>query len=456
MHRIMWLAALLLAAFFLSACSKSATSERTLGNGLRIIVKEDHRSPVVVSQIWYRVGGIDEPNGKTGMSHVLEHMMFKGTENLKPNEFSRIIAAEGGRENAFTSRDYTAYFQTLEKSRLEIAFRLEAERMQRLKIDDEEFMRELQVVIEERRTRTEDDPAGKLYEGFSAAAYTTHPYRNPIIGWADDLKNLKAEDMRSWYAQFYAPNNATLVVVGDVKAQAVFALAEKYFANIPARPFKRPVIAAEAKQQQVRRIEVKAPARVPSLLIGFHVPNMKSKVVNEPYALDVLAGILDGGKSARLSRELVRKKQIAVSVGAGYGSVTRGPAMFVLSGTPAPGHDVGALEAALLAELARLAQTPVSQEELARVKAQVAASDVYQRDSVFYQAMEIGMLATAGYRLELMENYVARIESVTAAQVQAVARKYFTPENMTVGVLVPQAIKAPVARRAISGGRHAH
>ncbi|KPL27373.1 MAG: peptidase M16, partial [Acidithiobacillales bacterium SM1_46] len=225
----------MLFALALAGCSQSGkVSERTLANGLRVIVKEDHRSPVVVSELWYKVGSMDEPEGLTGMSHVLEHMMFKGTARLKPNEFSRIIAENGGRENAFTHYDYTGYYQMLEKSRLAVSFENEADRMRNLVLDPEEFGREIKVVMEERRLRTEDQPDSLLYEKFMNTAYRVHPYRNPIIGWMRDLEIMKASDLRAWYDRWYTPNNAILVVVGDVQPREVFTLAEKYYGPIKA------------------------------------------------------------------------------------------------------------------------------------------------------------------------------------------------------------------------------
>jgi len=456
MHRLRIFLGLLALVSLLSACSK--THETTLSNGLKVIVQEDHRSPVVVSQIWYKIGGIDEPRGITGVSHVLEHMMFKGTEKHPSGEFSRIIAENGGRENAFTSRDYTAYFQTLEKSRLPIAFELEADRMRNLTLDEKEFRKEIQVVMEERRLRTEDKPEGKLFEQFSSTAYKVHPYGNPIIGWMEDLKALTIDDVASWYRRWYAPNNATLVVVGDVEPKAVMALAKEHFGPIPRQELEPSVLPAEPQQTETRRVVVKEPATVPSIMLGYHAPVLgQAQPKWEPYALEVLAGILDGGKSARFSTELVRKQRIASSAGAGYDAVSRAPSMFLLSGTPANGHTVKELEQALLNQIERIKTEPISEQELQRVKAQVTASDVYQRDSVFYQAMEIGMLETSGLSRHYVDEYVDRIDAVTAKQVRTVAKKYLVDSNLTVAVLEPQAFgKQKRAPRAMPGGGRGH
>lgn len=440
--------------FVLSGCSK--THETRLGNGLKVVVQEDHRSPVVVSQIWYKIGGVDEPKGITGVSHVLEHMMFKGTKKYPSGEFSRIIAENGGRENAFTSRDYTAYFQTLEKSRLPIAFELEADRMTNLLLQEKEFKKEIKVVMEERRLRTEDKPEGKLYEKFNATAYSKHPYGNPIIGWMEDLRSLTIEDVGKWYKRWYAPNNATLVVVGDVDPKEVFSLARKYFGPVPAQTITPTELPAEPKQNSKREVVVKVPAKVPSVMIGFHVPvHGFADKKWEPYALDVLAGILDGGKSARFSRELVRTQRVASSVGAGYDSVARAPSMFLLSGTPAAGKNIAELKTALLKQIERIKSKPILDEELARVKAQVSASDVYQRDSVFYQGMKIGMLETSGLNRRLIDKYVDRINDVTVKQIKSVAEKYLVESNMTVAELKPLPFDPKSRPRpAISGGRH--
>ena len=447
--------ALLVSVALLAACSKQTVHETRLTNGLHVIVKEDHRSPTVVSQIWYKVGAIDEPEGSTGISHVLEHMMFKGTQRLKPNEFSRIIAENGGRENAFTSRDYTAYFQQLEKSRLPIAFELEADRMRNLTLDGGEFAKEIRVVMEERRLRIEDKPEALLGERFMATAYQVHPYRRPIIGWMADLEKMRIEDLRAWYQRFYTPANATLVVVGDVKPGEVFALAEQYFGKLPAQPVNATPIATEPPQEAERRTRLSVPAEVPSLYIGYHVPVLQPGARSwEPYALSVLNGILDGGNSARFETSLVREQKIASSISAGYDLIARGGSLFTISGTPANGHTVEELEKAVLAQIERVQKERVSDAELSRVKAQVVARDVYQRDSVFYQAMQIGMFVTSGLDWRLIDEGVKRINAVTAEQVQEVANKYLVVTNRTVAVLDPQPIDRNKPRVAPGGGAH--
>jgi zinc protease len=444
---------LVLAMLALAGCSQPGrVSEQTLANGLRVIVKEDHRSPVAVAQIWYRVGAVDEPAGLTGISHVLEHMMFKGTERLKPNEFSRIIAEHGGRENAFTGHDYTAYFQQLERSRLAISFELETERMRNLTLDPAEFAKEIKVVMEERRLRTEDQPEALLYEKFMNTAYRVHSYRNPIIGWMADLERMRVEDLRAWYARWYAPANATLVVVGDVDPREVFALAARHYGALPARPVKPVAVPAEPPQDGERRVRLALPAEVAHVLMSYHVPVLGSggdaAPAWEPYALAVLVGVLDGGDSARLQKELVRDQRVAAEVGAEYSPIARAPGLLTLSGRPAAGRDAAALEQALRAQVGRLRDQPVSDTELRRIKAQVMAHDVYGRDSVFYQAMQLGRLATTGLDVRLLERFVERVDAVTAEQVRAVARKYLTDANLTVAVLDPLPLERSKSRAA--------
>ncbi len=412
--------------------------EFTLDNGLKLIVKEDRRAPVVVSQVWYKVGSSYEHNGITGVSHVLEHMMFKGTDNYAPGEFSRIIAANGGRENAFTGRDYTAYFQQLEKSRLEISFKMESDRMRGLLLPEEEFLKEIKVVMEERRMRTEDNPQALTREQFNAVAFASNPYRNPVIGWMADLQSMSVSDLRAWYQRWYAPNNAVVVVVGDVEPQAVLALAKKYFEPLePSRivPVKPRY---DAPQLGEKRITVKAPAKLPYIMMGYHVPSLNNSAEEwEPYALEVLAGVLDGGNSARLPKELVRGKEIAAGIGVGYSMIGLHNDLFSLSGTPTAAHDVKTLEAELMAQIDRLKSDLVDESELARVKAQVVASNVYELDSVFYQAMQIGMLETVGLGWPLLDKYVDNIRAVTAEQVRSVARKYLVRDQLTVAILEP-------------------
>ncbi len=432
--------------------------EYELENGLRILVKEDHRAPVVVSQVWYKVGGSYEHDGITGISHALEHMMFKGTERYPAGEFSRIISENGGRDNAFTGPDYTAYFQTLEKSRLKFSFQLESDRMRFLSLPKEEFEKEIEVVKEERRWRTDDDPQSYLNEVAMATAFQTSPYRFPVIGWMHDLDNMTIEDLRAWYQKWYAPNNATVVVAGDVNPDEVFNLAKEYFGPLPKG---KPILLdeqEEVKQVGMKRVKVKRPAELPYIMLSYKVPSEKPDIevkLNydwEPYALEVLSGILDGGSSARFTSRLVRGSEVAASASASYRMASRLDNLFTLSGTPAEGKTVQDLELAFRKEIIDLQNKLVSEEELQRVKAQVISGDVYEKDSVFYQAMIIGMLETIGLSYRLADTYVERVKAVTAEQVQEVAKKYLIDDHLTVAELDPLPLDNGKPRPHMGGG----
>jgi len=429
--------------------------EKTLANGLRVIVQEDRRAPTAVHMVWYRAGSMDEVDGTSGVAHVLEHMMFKGTRHLRPGEFNKRVAAAGGRDNAFTSLDYTAYFQQVPSARLGEMMALEADRMANLVLDAKEFAQEIKVVMEERRLRTEDNPHSLVYEKQMAAAFQAHPYRRPIIGWMNDLENMTAADARDWYRRWYAPNNAYVIVVGDVNKDAVFRLAEKHYGRIPARalPGRKPQL--EPVQVGIKRLVVKAPAKLPYLSMAWKVPVLRDlHKEREPYALEMLAAVLDGHEAARFSRNLVRGSKIAVSAGAGYDATVRGEALFVVSGTPAEGRSVAELEAALRAEIVRVASEGVSAQELERVKTQTIAAQVYKRDSMMAQAMEIGRLEASGVHWRDIDILLEKIRSVTAEEVQAVAKKYFGDATLTVAVLDPQPLPEAAPQKSVPAVRH--
>ncbi len=448
------LAAAFCGVFPALSVAAGTTHEFKLDNGMKVIVKEDHRAPVVVSQVWYKVGSSYEHNGTTGLSHALEHMMFKGTKKHPPNEFSRIISENGGKENAFTGEDYTTYFQQLEKSRLAISFELEADRMRNIVLPPEEFAKEIKVIMEERRMRTDDNPNSLMHEQFNAAAFVNSPYHHPVIGWMDDLEHMTVQDLRTWYQTWYTPNNVTLVVVGDVNAQQTLELAKKYFGPIKSNPVPVVKPQREIEQKGQRRIIVKAPAELPSLVMGYKTPGARSaKETWEPYALDMLAGILDGGVSARFAKNLVRGSQVAANAGAGYDMYGRLDQLFTLDGTPAQGHTIQELETALRGQVKKVRDELVTADELERVKAQVIASKVYERDSNFYQAMQIGMLETVGLPWKLADEYLDRIKAVTPEQVQQVAQKYLIDDTLTVAVLDPLPLTKPVNPMPM-GGNH--
>lgn len=434
----------------------SEAVERTLSNGMRVIVKPDHRAPVVVSMVWYRVGSVDEVNGATGVAHLLEHMMFKGTKEVPSGEFSRIIAAAGGRENAFTGRDYTGYFQTLHKSQLPLALRLEADRMANLVLADEEFKREVRVVMEERRWRTDDRPRALVYERLMASALIAHPYRHPVIGWMSDIENMRIDDARLFYESWYAPNNAILVVVGDVKPDEVYALAEQYFGKLKPKdlPARKPQ--EEPPQLGLKRLTVKAPAELPYVLMAYRVPALRDPEKEwEPYALEMLANVLDGNDASRFPRTLVRTERLANSAGASYDGIGRGPAMFYLEGVPSDGKSVAQLEEALRREVRKVAEEGVSEDELKRIRAQAVAAHVYQRDSMFFQARQMGSMETAGLSYGTPDVILEKLKQVTSAQVQEVARKYFGDDQLTVAYLDPQPLAGRKAFAPPPGARHA-
>ncbi len=452
---------LLALALLMPGLAVAKVHEYQLENGLKILVKEDHRAPVVVSQVWYKVGSSYEHDGITGVSHALEHMMFKGTQKYGPGEFSRIISENGGRDNAFTGSDYTAYFQTMEKSRLKISFELEADRMRNLILPKEEFLKEIEVVKEERRWRTEDNPKSYTYEASMATAFQTSPYRFPIIGWMQDLDNMTIEDLSAWYQKWYAPNNATVVVVGDVVADEVYALAKEHFGPLPKGEAIEMKVLEEVEQLGAKRLKVKRPAELPYLMMTYKTPVIKPGSEDdenwswEPYALEVLAAIIDGGNSARFSSRLVRGSEVASSASAGYRMASRLDNLFLFSGTPSKDKTIQDLEVAFRNEILDIQNNPVTEAELQRVKAQVISSDVYEKDSVFYQAMIIGTLETIGLSWRLADKYVERVKSVTAEQVMEVAKKYLVDDRLTVSELDPLPMdKAP--KRAPAGVRHGH
>lgn len=425
-----------------ASCAWANPFEIQLSNGLRVIVREDNRASTVVQMVWYRAGAMDEKDGTSGVAHALEHLMFKGTKRLAAGEFNKRVAKAGGRDNAFTSLDYTAYFQIVPKAALPEMMALEADRMANLILTEKEFSSEIKVVMEERRLRTDDNPQSLVYEALHSAMFQSHPYRRPIIGWMDDLENMTWKDARTWYRDWYVPNNAYVLIVGDVDHQEVFRLAQKNFGSIPARalPVRKPQ--NEPPQKGVKRVNVKAPAKLPYLAMAWKVPKLKNVGQDsDPYALEVLAAVLDGNDAARFSKNLVRGTRIAQSAGAGYDATVRGEATFILDGQPAEGRSMTELETALQAEIKRIQDNGVTEEELARVKTQIIASQVYKRDSMMAQAMEIGRFEAAGFHWRDHDRLLVKLREVTAMDVQTVARKYFNDDALTIATLDPQPLE---------------
>ena len=465
------LAAVLAPASFVAAQTASAptsstpqaaraTFTYTLANGMQLWVRPDRRAPTAVHMVWVRVGSIDEVDGTSGVAHVLEHMMFKGSAQLAPGEFSRRVAALGGRENAFTSKDYTGYFQQIPASRLEDVMKLEADRFTGNQWPDEEFRKEIEVVKEERRMRTEDEPRALLHEALMATALSASPYRRPIVGWMSDLDAMTPQDARDFYRRWYTPRNAVVIVAGDVDPEQVRALAEKHYGSLPAHalPERKPQV--EPPQKGLRRLELKAPAEQSYVALAFKVPRLASMDLkpehDDALALTVLAAVLDGYSGARLERSLAQgDKRLADNVGADNGLMGRGPQFFILDGVPAKGTPPEALEAALRAQVKKIADEGVTEAELQRVKTQWVASEVYKLDSVFNQARELGVAWALGLPPDSGAQVIARLRQVTAAQVQAVARKYFGDDALTVAILRPQPLSAASQpRRPAPGARH--
>lgn len=436
--------------------SQADTHEYKLANGLRLIVKEDHRAPTAAHMVWYRAGSIDEHNGTTGVAHMLEHMMFKGTKAVGPGEFSRRVAALGGRENAMTTRDFTMYFQQIEKSHLADVMALEADRMANLQLTDKEFKPEMNVVKEERRMRIDDSARSTVYEQMLATLFNAAPYRNPTIGWPGDLDTMTVQDAQNWYHAWYTPNNVTVIVTGDVKADEVYRLAQRTYGKLKPHDLPRRYAQDEPKQIGTKRIWVKAPAENPYVVLAYKTPPIKDVEKDvDPYALEVLSAVLDGYDNARLPNQLVKgDKRLADDVNAGYDGMNRGPSIFLLDGTPADGHTTAEIEQALRAQFDRIAREGVTEAELKRVKAQVVAGQIYKRDSVFGQGMEIGLAEMTGLSWRELDRMLEKIKAVTPAQIQHVAKTYFTDDNLVVATLLPQPIDPnKPARKPIPGMR---
>ncbi len=433
----------------------------TLSNGMTLIVRPDRRSPTAVQMLWVRVGSMDEVDGTTGVAHVLEHMMFKGTPDIAPGEFSRRVAAMGGIDNAFTSRDATAYHMQVPARRLETAMRLEADRFARNQWPDDEFRRELEVVKEERRQRTEESPRALMFEALMATVFQASPYRRPVVGWMSDLEAMTPDDARAFYQRWYVPANAALVIAGDVDVAQTRALAERTFGAISARavPARKP--REEPPQVGPRRLEYRAVADQALVALAYKVPQWRggdTDADRDALALTVLSAVLDGYAGARLERALVQGsaatggERIADSAGASYGLFGRGPQLFTLTAVPARGVTADRAAAALQAEIGRIGREGISEAELQRVKTQWTAGEVYKLDSVASQARELGHYWISGLPLDTGARLIARLRDVTAAQVQSVAQRYFTDEQLTTGVLVPDPSRRAAAPAQRPGG----
>ncbi len=411
----------------------------TLDNGLKVIVVANRRAPIVTHMIWYNVGAADEAPGESGLAHFLEHLMFKGTEKLAPGEFSRIVALNGGRENAFTSWDFTGYFQTVASDRLEIVMEHEADRMTNLVLSDAVVLPEREVVREERRSRVDNDPSAQLGEMINASLYLNHPYRIPIIGWDHEISALNTEAALAFYRRWYAPNNAFLIVAGDVEAEEVLRLAKKYYGPIAAKPVPERNRATEPPQNAARRVTLESPrVNQPALSISYLAPSYHTSTAGEAYALQVLSEILGGGATSRLYAGLVVEQGLAASAGSGYGGDSYDMTSFRFYATPRPGVEVAALEEALRAEIARVLREGVTEREVADAKKRLSAGAIYARDSLNAAPNIIGRALTSGRPLEELEAWPELIGEVTVERVNEAARAVFVDKRSVTGVLLPQ------------------
>jgi len=441
MTRLFPILAALLLAFSANTASAGVFNPDTftLNNGMQVVVVKNHRVPVVTHMVWYRVGSADEGPGESGIAHFLEHLMFKGTKKRKPGEFSKILARNGGQENAFTSSDYTAYFQTVAADRLEMVMEMEADRMTNLVLSAEAVDTEKKVVLEERRSRTDNNPSGILAEQVNAALYLNYPYRRPVIGWAHEIEALSLEGVMAFYKKWYAPENAILVVAGDITVEKLRPLAEKYYAAIPRGPGVNRLRPTEPPQQVTRRVTLKdSRVRQPSWSRTFLAPSYLSGAIEHAYALQVLADIFGGGASSRLNRALVVDDKIAVSAGSDYGASDRGPSSFSLHASPRPGVDMAELEKRVEGELAKLLKDGVTASEVERAKKRMQAKAVYARDSQSAGARTLGAALAIGMAVEDVESWPDRIGAVTVDAVNKAARAVLKEGRSVTSLLLPK------------------
>ncbi|MDH5640664.1 MAG: insulinase family protein [Nitrospira sp.] len=433
-------ALVLILAFQASPSLAVDPHEYVLSNGMKVLLVEVPKAPVATVQVWYKVGSRNEVMGRAGLSHMLEHMMFKGTAKYPKGSFSRLIRKNGGIDNAFTGQDFTAYFENLSSDRVELALDLEADRMQGLVLDRNEFQTERDVVKEERRLRTEDDPQGALVEALFAQTFLSHPYHWPVIGWFSDLDAMSLDDLQRHYDTFYSPNNATLIVTGDIQADELIHTIRNLFEPIPRGPSPKQAVSVEPDQRGERRFFLKREAQVPFVMMGFRVPNYSSE---DAYALTLLESILSQGKSSRLYQSLVHDQKNSLAVGADYSLMQTDPGLFYFYSLVSPGSKVEAVEEALQLEIARLQGEPPSELELQRAKNQVEASRIFEQDSNFRHAMLLGQSETIGAGWRWLEEFLEHMQSVTAKDIQRVAKQYLVPDNRTVGILIPLPAKQP-------------
>jgi len=407
--------------------------EYKLINGLKVIIIEEHKAPVATFQVWYRVGSKDEPEGKSGLSHLLEHMMFKGTPQYGPTMLSKIVQKNGGTDNAHTTKDYTVYFELFPSDRIKLSLELESDRMKNLKLDPQEVLSEKSVVMEERRLRYEDDPQNSLFEEVVAGAFKVHPYHRPVIGWMSDIRLIDRDDLYDYYKTSYSPENAVIVIAGDVNAEEMMKKIKASFEDIQPVTNKKVISSVEPEQRGERRITLKREAELPFIILAYHTPSFPHE---DSYALDVLSLILAGGKSTRLYQSLVYEKKIALDASADYSGLSKDPFLFSFFATASPGKDIKEVEDSLYAVIEKIKKEPPSGREVQKAKNQIESSFIMGQDSIYVQAMKYGMFEILG-DWRLIDKYLEGIRKVTPEDVVQVARRYLTEENRTAGILIP-------------------
>ena len=433
----------LLLIFIFSGCASAVRStiieqdgalyKEVLPNGLKVFAIKDSNAPLAVFQIWYNAGSIHEQVGKTGLAHLLEHLMFKGTPAYGPKMFSKIISRAGGVDNAGTNKDYVFYHQKLAPDKLYLSIDLEADRMRNLIMDAKETLAERDVVMEERRMRNEDDPQRTVYEEVMAAAFKNSPYRWPVIGWMQDIKRITREDLYNYYRKYYVPNNATIIIAGNIDVDSLMQKIRSEFGSIPkGEDIKNPDI-DEPEQFGERRLYVKKEAELPYVLCAFKAPNLFNE---DSLALEVLAGVLSGGKSSRMYKSLIDEKRIALSADASYSSLEKYPSLFYLDATALPGKSIEEVEKVLYEEVEKIKKVPPDEREVQKAKNQIEAGFLMGQDSLFFQAEVTAMFEMLG-DVKLKDKYFEGIKKVTPQDVQRVAQIYLVEDKRTVGILVP-------------------
>lgn len=431
-----WISLLLLLPILAFA---STIHHYRLNNGLNLFVKVEKRSPVVISQIWYKVGGSYEYNGITGISHVLEHTMFRGTKKYPAGYFSKTIEKLGGVQNAMTASDYTVYYQIVPAKDLATCFKLEADRIRNLALTGKNLAGELKIVNTEKRLRIDNSPIAKLFTALNATAFISNPYHHPVIGWQNDLDNLTLSDVKAWYQRFYHPNNADIVVVGDVTPAKVLSLAKQYFSKIPFKKINEPKPRLSQKSLGQRSVTLHIPAKLPIIVLAYNVPSYKSTQQKwQVYALTVLSDALGGSSSSILTNTLVRQQKIAVEASANYDPYQLHSTLFSIVASPTTNNTLQKLKLAISKEIQQLKSKPLTNEQLSLVKTQIQSSRIYSLDSLSSQAMAIGGLVSRNIPWQEYDNFFTAIDKVTAQQVQAVAKLYLNSDRLTIATLIPK------------------